>query len=330
MDNILNYLGNALQSQDNLLKLDIYIPDEAVIEAVNLAWILKMPLLLMGEPGCGKTRLAEAVAAELHREKWEDHYFRWDIKSSSIAKEGIYQYDALHRLYDANTENETAKEPGRYVQYGEMYKAFTSPQNGNIPNILLIDEIDKADIDFPNDLLLEIEKGTFFIPELNKRVVGTSQVLIFITSNRERELPAAFLRRCLYQFISFPDEKVLKDIILRKYGSSLESDLVTKAIDLFLYLRKEVTEKFAENDKKPSTSELLNWMEIVDSKFGYYKEIKAKKENKEKLTSAEQALYDNINQIETYSGSLRKIPFRQVLLKTWESNQLFQEDSKDA
>jgi len=171
---------------------------------------LKRPLLIMGEPGCGKTRLAEAVAYELHGEDMEKHYFRWDIKSTTKAKDGIYQYDALGRLYDVNVEDKKAKDiETNYITYGALAKAFSESQNANgAPNVLLIDEIDKADIDFPNDLLLELENKEYVVRELNdKKVQAKSEALIFVTSNQEKELPPAFLRRCLYHFIEFPDKE---------------------------------------------------------------------------------------------------------------------------
>lgn len=318
MAEILKYTGNALKTKDLKLNLEAYRPSEELIEAVNLALLLGQPLLLMGEPGCGKTRLAEAVAAELHKGEWKKHYFRWDIKSSSKAKEGIYQYDALTRLYDANSKNENSKAASNYIKYGKLAEALTKPQNGDLPNILLIDEIDKADIDFPNDLLLEIEKGTFFIPELNEIVVGTSKVLVFITSNRERELPPAFLRRCLYHYITFPTSSELKDIVMAKFDSKEDDVLVDNAVKLFLDIRQEIDENFAETDKKPATSELLEWFKVIN----HYQELSEKAQ----INTNEKSFLETI---ETYAeGQLKsiKIPFKQVLLKTFESNQLFGND----
>jgi MoxR-like ATPase len=315
MAEILTYTGNALQTKDKKLGLEAYRPSVELIEAVNLALLLEQPLLLMGEPGCGKTRLAEAVAAELHGDKWKDHYFRWDIKSSSKAKEGIYQYDALRRLYDANSNNKDAIAAKNYKTDGKLAEALTKSQNGELPNILLIDEVDKADIDFPNDLLLEIEKGEFFIPELNETVVGKSKVLVFITSNRERELPPAFLRRCLYHYITFPTLSELTGIVMAKFDRKEEDVIVQNAVKLFLDIRQEIDLKFAETDKKPATSELLEWFKVID----HYDELR-KKVN---INTNEKAFLETI---ETYMGGKMpiKIPFKQVLLKTFESNRLFE------
>lgn len=317
MAKLLKYTGSSLETKNPKLGLESYRPSDELIEAVNLALLLEQPLLLMGEPGCGKTRLAEAVAAELHGEKWKDHYFRWDIKSTSKAKEGIYQYDALKRLYDANSNNVDAVHAKNYKTDGKLAEALTKPQNGDLPNILLIDEIDKADIDFPNDLLLEIEKGTFFIPELNETVVGTSKVVVFITSNRERELPPAFLRRCLYHYITFPSLEELKNIVIAKFDKKEDDVLVQNAIKLFLDIRQEIDENFAETDKKPATSELLEWFKVIN----YYDELR-KKVN---ISTNEKVFLDIID---TYTeGKMPiKIPFKQVLLKTFESNRLFQND----
>lgn len=327
---ILTYTGTALstKAKADAYQLKIYKPADEVIQAVNLAGLLKMPLLLMGEPGCGKTRLAEAVAVELHNEKWKEHYFRWDIKSSSKAKDGICLYDALGRLYDANAKNEKARHITAYLQMGEMLKAYTQETNGDLPNILLIDEIDKADIDFPNDLLFEIEKGEFMIPELNKKITGHGKVLVFITSNRERELPDAFLRRCLYQYIPFPKRGKLIEII-EESNQSKSDPFIEKVVDLFLKIREQVENQFAENEKKPATSELLNWMQTID----VYQSLKDKKE--EECNDIEKGIKAQLAIIEQYDekitlADLDKIPFRQVLLKTYESNKLFEKEENES
>ena len=316
MDKLI-YTGTALQQTDKVLKLDAYAPSPELVEAVNLAILLKQPLLLMGEPGCGKTRLAEAVAAELHGKKWKSHYFRWDIKSTTKAKDGIYQYNALKRLYDANINNPDAADVSNYISYGPFANALTGKTNGTKPNIILIDEIDKADIDFPNDLLLEIEKNEFQIPELNnQKVEGKNPVIIFITSNRERELPPAFLRRCLYFYINFPRQAELIRIINAKFETSSDDQLVKNAVSLFTDIRKKVEIQFAETEKKPSTSELLKWFEVIH----FYRKWK-----EAGTISPEQLLV--LQSIENYDPAgfdAMKIPFQQALLKTWESNQLFQ------
>jgi MoxR-like ATPase len=313
MDSI-TYTGHYLAKRDNPLNLDVYTASPELVEAVNLALLLEQPLLLMGEPGCGKTRLAEAVAAELHGPDYKQHYFRWDIKSTSKAKEGIYQYDALKRLYDANAQNAEAKEISNYISYGKFAQALTTPQNGNIPNVLLIDEIDKADIDFPNDLLLEIEKGEFEIPELKQKVARNSKVLIFITSNRERELPPAFLRRCLYYYINFPKQQDLIRIVQAKFGD-YSNGLVEKAVHLFLDVRGKIEGQFAESEKKPATSELLEWFRVIH----HYTSI----QEKGQLPASIASQLEVVRNYKKDSLDNTPLPFPQILLKTWESNQLF-------
>jgi MoxR-like ATPase len=315
MAQILTYTGNFLQKRHEILQLDAYHPSTELAEAVNLALLLELPLLLMGEPGCGKTRLAEAVAAELHGDDWKKHYFRWDIKSASKAKDGIYYYDALRRLYDAHDKNADAKSAQHYIHYGALADALMKPQNGTKPNILLIDEIDKADLDFPNDLLLEIEKGTFFIPETQQNVQGKSKILVFITSNRERELPPAFLRRCLYHYIPFPDARALKNILMAKFSRVEDDILVEKAVQLFNAVRTKVDDQFGM-DKKPATSELIEWFKVID----HYDLLKLQNN----IQPREKAFLERIETFSATNKGRLKIPFKQVLLKTFESNQLFE------
>ena len=316
MDKLI-YTGSFLKKGNNELKLDAYEPSADLVEAVNLAILLEQPLLLMGEPGCGKTRLAESVAAEFHKEKWIEHFFRWDIKSVSKAKDGIYMYDALRRMYDANAGNTETLDIKEYISYGKFAEALTGPMNGDVPNILLLDEIDKADIDFPNDLLLEIEKGEFIIPELkNKKVVKKNPVIIFITSNRERELPPAFLRRCLYYYINFPKQEDLINIINLKFDRDENDQFVKNAVLLFLDIRKKVEAQFAENEKKPATSELLEWFKVIE----HYRKLSLENE----LEEDKKLLLNTIEHYDAGKLDTIKIPFQQVLLKTWESNQLFQ------
>ncbi len=331
MEKLLTYTDESLKKQVKFSDhqgeeqiIDVYIPSPELIDAVNLTLYLKeRPLLLMGEPGCGKTRLAEALAYHLHKEKMHKHFFRWNIKSATKAKDGIYNYDALKRLYHVNLfshnikNNAIVEEKKKidienindYIDYGELVRAFNEPQNGDLPNILLIDEIDKAAIDFPNDLLIEIEKKEYVIPELGDESSkkATSKVIIIITSNQEKELPAAFLRRCLFFYIDFPDTNLLKEIVGRHFDIKKENALMTKAIEEF----EKVRQNFPEYEKKPSTSELLDWFDILK----YYNTLKEKKTSKkEKLSKEEQSL---VNQLDLLGTD--KLPFASVLLKTYES-----------
>ena len=304
MDKILKpYTGETLTERKKIgdTFIDAYLPSDDLIDAVNLAMQLSRPLLIMGEPGCGKTRLAEAVAYELHGDKMNHHYFRWDIKSTTKAKDGIYQYDALGRLYDVNAKDAKAKEIEKYIEYGALAKAFKEDQNGDIPNVLLIDEIDKADIDFPNDLLLELENKEYIVKELNdKKVSAKSEALIFVTSNQEKELPPAFLRRCLYHFIEFPDKEKLKSIV-STYIKNMDGKDVQAALETF----EEIRSDLGETDKKPSTSELIDWFKMLD----FYTE---KKKNADKLTDTEKRLIAQLDSI----NDPKNPPFPQILFKT--------------
>ncbi|MGB0525038.1 MAG: AAA family ATPase [Flammeovirgaceae bacterium] len=319
MAKILSYTGSALQKKQHFYsekyqtnrKIDAYIPALELIDAVNLAIQLNRPLLLMGAPGCGKTRLAEAVAYELHGDKMDDYFFKWYVKSGTKAKDGIYQYDALRRLYDVNMKLEADKakisDIKNYITKGELAKAFITPQRKpNVPNILLIDEIDKADIDFPNDLLLELEEKKFVIPELGAEQfhLAKSNVLIFITSNQEKELPPAFLRRCLFHYIEFPSPDKLTQIVSNHFEKSAESEqLIKKAIELFHDLRDQLD----ASTKKPATSELIDWFKLIN----FYRKLKAEKPAEKDRTAEEHRLIQQVDLLEK-----GKIPFKQVLLKT--------------
>ncbi len=255
-------------------KGDPYIPSQALVDVVNLAIHLKRrPLLLRGEPGCGKTKLAEAVANELGVP-----FAMWSVKSTSKAKDGLYTFDAIRRLQDAQLARENNKHaadvanPENYVDYGELGQAILQ----NKPSVVLIDEIDKADLDFPNDLLLELDQTQFVIDEVldtdangqkHKRVVEAkpeNRPLIFITSNDEKPLPPAFLRRCLFHFIPFPnDEEQFKQILLAHFVQQAKKDrrlkeLIGTATKKFLALRKRMIEDKVQ--KKPSTSESIDWV----------------------------------------------------------------------
>ena len=235
-----------------------YIVLDELKQAVNLAIYLGRPLLLEGEAGCGKTKLARAVAYELGLP-----FYRWDVRSSSKAQEGLYTYDAILRLHDVETaklQKPVDRDPAdaeTYVNLGELGKAFALP---DCPGVVLIDEIDKADIDFPNDLLAVLEEPCAFkIRETGRPVTATHKPIVIITSNKEKgNLPAPFLRRCLYYFLEFPEKERLEAIVAEHYKikewQAPSADLVSGAIDRFMGLR---TEKLF---KKPGTSEFLDWL----------------------------------------------------------------------
>ncbi len=316
MAKILNFSDENLKTQQTFtdkgidIQIDVYQPSEELVKAVHLAYQLKKPLLIMGEPGCGKTRLAEAVAYQLHEEKMYNHLFVWNIKSTTKAQDGLYQIDMLKRMYDVNIKNENASDIKKYIQYGALANAFMTKPNidkdkEKLPNILLIDEIDKADIDFPNDLLLELDKKMFVIPELeNKEIKAEGNLLIFITSNQEKALPPAFLRRCLYHYIDFPNETQLTNIVLSHY-QHLDKEFVEKYITAFENTREN---DFDDNDKKPSTSELLDWFNMIQ----HYQSLRGK----DNLSEIEKSF---IKELDDFDSDKTKIPYRQLLYKTLES-----------
>jgi MoxR-like ATPase len=237
-----------------------YYPSEELIEAVNLTIFLqKRPLLLKGEPGGGKTRLAEAVARELGLP-----YEAWYIKSTTRAKDGLYTYDAVGRLHDAqlarfdDEQRSKVKKIGEYIKSGPLGRAFQNKQR----TVLLIDEIDKADIDFPNDLLQELDEGKFTIQETGEEIKAQQPPIIFITSNDEKDLPDAFLRRCLFHYIEFPSQSDLVKILNAHFPNS-SSGVIAAAVSRFYQLRIQMEKDSSRTGKKVSSSELIDWFTIL-------------------------------------------------------------------
>jgi len=241
-----------------------YLPGDPLIDDVNVAIYLERPLLLKGEPGCGKTRLAQAVAYEL-----DLPYEPWYVKSTSKARDGLYTYDTIGRLRNAQLaavkaqsaamkeDSQYVDDPEKYVHLGYLGRAFNNEKR----TVVLIDEIDKADIDFPNDLLLELDEKRFFIEETGREVRAEVAPIVFITSNDEKDLPDAFLRRCLFHYIEFPSRERLIEIV-NAHISDLPESLVKVAVDRFMKLRKDMEEKGGAG-KKVSTSELIDWVRVL-------------------------------------------------------------------
>jgi len=225
-----------------------YIASRDLEVAVNAAVTLSRPLLVKGEPGTGKTVLAQEVAAALGYPLIE-----WHVKSTTKAQQGLYEYDAVSRLRDGQLGDERVRDIGNYIIRGKLWEAFTS----ETPVVLLIDEIDKADIEFPNDLLLELDRMQFFVYETRETVAARHRPVVIITSNNEKELPDAFLRRCFFHYIRFPDRETMESIVASHYPD-IRHDLVRDALTLFYDVRAVPGLK-----KKPATSELLDWLKLL-------------------------------------------------------------------
>lgn len=225
-----------------------YIATEDLKVAVNAAVTLRRPLLVKGEPGTGKTVLAHEISKAIGAPMIE-----WNIKSSTKAQQGLYEYDAVARLRDGQLGEERVHDIRNYIKKGKLWEAFTSEQ---LP-VLLIDEIDKADIEFPNDLLQELDRMSFDVYETQERITAKDRPIVVITSNNEKELPDAFLRRCFFHYIKFPDRETMQDII-NVHFPDIQKTLVKKAMDIFYELREVPGLK-----KKPSTSELLDWLKLL-------------------------------------------------------------------
>ena len=227
-----------------------YISTEDLSMAVNAAINLERPLLIKGEPGTGKTMLALEVAESLGLPLYE-----WNIKSTTKAQQGLYEYDAVTRLRDSQLGDERVKDISNYIEKGKLWEAFVSEERA----VLLIDEIDKADIEFPNDLLQGIDRMEFYVYETKETVKALHRPIVIITSNNEKELPDAFLRRCFFHYISFPDRETMQEIV-KVHHPKIKQKLVKEALDIFFDVRKVPGLK-----KKPSTSELVDWLKLLMS-----------------------------------------------------------------
>ncbi|WP_435417618.1 MoxR family ATPase [Parerythrobacter aurantius] len=225
-----------------------YIATDDLKVAVDAAVTLRRPLLVKGEPGTGKTVLAHEIAKAINAPLIE-----WGIKSTTKAQQGLYEYDAVARLRDGQLGDERVHDISNYIKKGKLWEAFTSPQ---LP-VLLIDEIDKADIEFPNDLLQELDRMSFYVYETHETITAVERPIVVITSNNEKELPDAFLRRCFFHYIKFPDRETMQDII-DVHFPGIQKMLVKKAMDVFYEIREVPGLK-----KKPSTSELLDWLKLL-------------------------------------------------------------------
>jgi MoxR-like ATPase len=284
------YTGKKQATSEEIARTGYYpyLPSDELINAVNLAIFLKKrPLLIKGEPGSGKTRLAQHVAYELGLP-----YEAWHIKSTSRARDGLYTYDAVRRLHDAQLRGRGLKEQSNldithYIKLGPLGRAFQNKQR----TVILIDEIDKADIDFPNDLLLELDEQRFIIEETGEVVYANEPPIVIITSNDEKDLPEAFLRRCIFCYIGFPTSEQLLQIVQAHFPQAPEK-LMQQAVKRFSRLRRQMEQQKSRAGKRVSTSELLDWFAVLQS----HPEDKV---------------------LQWLQGQL---PFAEVLLKSWEDH----------
>jgi len=237
----MNKLNNFTGSKD-------YVVSEALMHAVNVAIALEKPLIIKGEPGTGKTMLAKAISDSLNKE-----LVIWNIKSTTKAQDGLYVYDTVQRLYDSQFSAGDVSDIKNYIKLGKLGEAF----NSEVQKVLLIDEIDKADLEFPNDLLWELDQMEFYIPETKETIIAKKRPIVIITSNAEKELPDAFLRRCIFHYIDFPTPERMEEIVKVHYPK-IEEKLLENAMSAFYSLRE-----IAELQKRPSTSELLDWLQAL-------------------------------------------------------------------
>jgi len=225
-----------------------YVASRELLASVNVAVALQKPLLIKGEPGTGKTMLAQAVAESLGK-----RLVIWNIKSTTKAQEGLYVYDTIQRLYDGQFGEEGVDDIARYIKLGKLGEAFDSEEQV----VLLIDEIDKADLEFPNDLLWELDQMEFYIHETKRTVKAKHRPIVIITSNAEKELPDAFLRRCIFHYIDFPNAELMEEIVKTHYPD-VEEKLLKDAMEVFYWIRS-----IKDIRKKPSTSELIDWINAL-------------------------------------------------------------------
>jgi MoxR-like ATPase len=224
---------------------DSYLTSESLRSAVDCALVLQRPLLVKGEPGTGKTLLAEAISSALGMQ-----LLTWNVKSTTRAQDGLYVYDAVQRLHDSRFNDHDVRDIEKYIKLGPLGEAFSAPER----RVLLIDEIDKADLEFPNDLLHELDRMRFRVIETEREVVARQRPVVIITSNNEKDLPDAFLRRCVFHFIEFPDQDLMKRIVA-VHHPDLNDKLAAQALEIFFELRA-----LTRLRKRPSTSELVDWI----------------------------------------------------------------------
>ena len=236
-------MNNTFQGTKN------YVASPELLGAVNIAGALQKPLLVKGEPGTGKTMLAQAVAEALGKK-----LIVWSVKSTTKAQDGLYVYDVVQRLYDSQFGNAGVDDIAKYIKLGKLGEAFSADEQV----VLLIDEIDKADLEFPNDLLWELDRMEFYIPETKETVKAKHRPIVIITSNAEKELPDAFLRRCIFHYIAFPDPEQMEKIV-RVHFDDLDETLLRQAMEAFYFLRS-----IDSIEKKPSTSELVDWIRALE------------------------------------------------------------------